>query len=198
MSRFRALTVSVVLSTGLSSGVSALAEQVDLDAIRAAAEKYADVSVALADGFLLAPPGDCVTAEHEGLPAEWGAMGMHYIHPARLKITATEPRVDGESTHTDFLNPAILIYEPQADGALELVAVENLVFQAAWKVAGNDAPPVLNGRSWDSMADDPATPGDEAHGFEPHFDQHVWVFRENPSGDLMPFNPAVTCAHARH
>ena len=45
------------------------------------------------------------------------------------------------------------------------------------------------------MADDPGTPGDEAHGFAPHYDQHVWLFRENPMGELMPFNPNVTCEH---
>jgi hypothetical protein len=47
------------------------------------------------------------------------------------------------------------------------------------------------------MADDPATPGDEAHGFMPHYDQHVWLFRENPMGELMPFNPNVTCDHQK-
>jgi hypothetical protein len=171
--------------------------EVDLDAVRAATEKYRDIEVALADGFILAPPGECVTAAHEGLPAEWGAMGMHYIHPGRLQITATEPRVDGQSTYTDFVNPAILIYEPEADGSLQLIAIENLVFEAAWKAAGHDGPPVINGREWDHMADDPATPGDEAHGFMPHFDQHVWIYRDNPTGVLTPFNPAVTCAHAK-
>ena len=40
-------------------------------------------------------------------------MGIHYINPKLLKITAVEPRVDGDSTHTDFMNPAILLYEPQ-------------------------------------------------------------------------------------
>jgi hypothetical protein len=45
------------------------------------------------------------------------------------------------------------------------------------------------------MMDDASTAGDEAHGFMPHYDQHVWLFRENPSGNLMPFNPAVTCEH---
>jgi hypothetical protein len=29
----------------------------------------------------------------------------------------------------------------------------------------------------------------------PHYDQHVWLFRENPMGVLMPFNPMVTCDH---
>jgi hypothetical protein len=79
-----------------------------------------------------------------------------------------------------------------------LVGIENLIFEQAWKAAGNTEPPVLNGRSWDHMADDPATPGDEAHGFTPHWDQHVWLWRESPAGTLMPFNAAVTCEHAGH
>ena len=92
-------------------------------------------------------------------------------------------------------NPSILIYEPQADGSLKLVAIENLVFIEAWKAAGNDAPPSLLDRTWDYMADDPATEVDEAHGFAPHYDQHVWVFRDNPAGVLEPFNAAATCEH---
>ena len=122
-------------------------------------------------------------------------MGIHYINPAILKITAEEPRVDGMSTHTDFLNPAILIYEPQADGSLVLVGVENLVFQKSWKEAGNNTPPSFAGSEWNTMADDPATPDDEAHAFEPHFDLHLWTFRDNPTGVRTPFNPNVTCEH---
>ena len=87
---------------------------------------------------------------------------------------------------------------PVTPEGLELVAVENLVFEAAWQAAGMGAAPMLNGRTWDHMADDPSTPGDEAHGFMPHYDQHVWLFRENPMGVLMPFNPNVTCEHAHN
>ena len=112
--------------------MSVLADEVDLDAMRASVEKYSDINVALAEGYIT-PDNHCVSAEAEGLPAELGAMGIHYIHPAMLKITGTEPRVNGESTYTDWSQPSILIYEPQADGSLELVAVENLVFEAAWK-----------------------------------------------------------------
>lgn len=54
---------------------------------------------------------------------------------------------------------------------------------------------MLNGRAWEAMADDPNTASDEAHGFTPHYDQHVWLFRDNPAGELMPFNPNVTCQH---
>jgi hypothetical protein len=170
------------------------AADVDLDQLRAVVSKYKDVNAALADGYMT-PDNHCVSAAGEGLPPELGAMGIHYIHPALLEITGTAPRVDGNSTHTDWMRPSILIYEPQADGSLELVAVENLVFEAAWNASGKTEELVLNGRSWDHMADDPATPGDEAHGFMPHYDQHVWLFRENPMGELMPFNPMVTCDH---
>ena len=173
------------------------AADVDLDAMRASVEKYKDINVALAEGYIT-PDNHCVSAEAEGLPPELGAMGIHYIHPALLQITGTEPRVDGQSIYTDWAKPSILIYEPQADGSLELVAVENLVFEAAWDAAATGQELVMNGRAWDHMADDPNTPGDEAHGFMPHYDQHVWLFRENPMGELMPFNPAVTCEHAQN
>jgi hypothetical protein len=122
-------------------------------------------------------------------------MGIHYLNMAALKITGGEPRVDGEGTHTDFMKPAILLYEPQADGSLKLIGVENLVFQKAWHAAGHSGPPSFAGRTWDAMADDPGTKADEAHGFQPHYDQHVWVFRDNPTGVLQPFNPNVTCKH---
>lgn len=173
------------------------AEDVDLDEMRSLFAKYQDVNVALAEGYIN-PDNHCVSAGAEGLPPELGAMGIHFIHPELLQITATAPRVDGTSVNTDWTRPSILIYEPQEDGSLALVAIENLVFEAAWKAAGNTAAPVLNGRSWDHMVDDPSTPGDEAHGFTAHLDQHVWLFRENPAGELMPFNPNVTCEHHKH
>ena len=189
----REATIAALMIAVTPLAVSAA--DVDLDQMRASVEKYKDINVAMAEGYIT-PDNRCVSAAAEGLPAELGAMGMHYIHPALLKITGTEPRVNGESTYTDWSQPAILIYEPQADGSMELVAVENLVFEAAWEAVGMGEVPTLNGRAWDHMADDANTAGDEAHGFMPHYDQHVWLFRENPMGDLMPFNPNVTCEHA--
>ena len=74
----------------------------------------------------------CDTAAMMGRPASLGAMGIHYFRPDLLGITAPpSPRVNGVGTHTDFRRPSILIYEPQEDGAVELVAVENLVFALA-------------------------------------------------------------------
>lgn len=190
----------VALSAGMSFfGVASASadEAADVAAVRAATEKYQDVNIALAEGYVPDPAGICVSAAEEGLPAELGAMGIHYLNMEALQLTANAPRVDGMSTYTDFQKPAVLLYEPQADGSLVLVAVENLVFQAAWKAAGNAEPPMFAGKAWDTMADDPNTPADEAHGFAPHFDRHVWAFRDNPAGVQTPFNPSVTCEYQK-
>ncbi|MBP7240881.1 MAG: hypothetical protein KBA23_02510 [Amaricoccus sp.] len=164
--------------------------------IRAVTERFRHVEEALAEGYIRDPGNMCDDAAMMGKSAELGAMGVHYFRPDLLGISAPpNPRVDGVGTHTEFRQPSVLIYEPKADGKLELVAVENLVFARAWAEAGNDAPPSFHGRPWDRMADDPATDLDEAHGFEPHYDRHVWLYRENPNGVFAQYNPTVTCAH---
>lgn len=165
-----------------------------LDEVRMLTAKYQDVNVALAEGFIRDPANMCETADMMGRPKELGAMGIHYFRPDMLGISAPpNPRVDGNGTHIDFRKPSILIYEPQADGSLKLVAVENLVFAKAWHEAGNTRPPSFQGVEYDSMKDDPATAIDEAHMFEAHYDRHVWLYRDNPSGMFAQFNPKVSC-----
>lgn len=166
-----------------------------LDEVRAATERFRDVNVALEEGYLRDPMNLCDDAAMMGQPAELGAMGIHFFRPDLLGITATEPRVDGVGMHMDFLAPSVLIYEPQADGSLELVAVENLVFQAAWEEAGHTEPPSFHGVPYDHMFDDPDTDLDEAHMFSPHYDRHVWIYRENPNGVFAQYNPVVGCSH---
>jgi len=166
-----------------------------LEDVRYETARFQDVNVALAEGYIRDPFDLCDTAEMMGRPASLGAMGIHYFRPDLLGITAPpSPRVNGTGTHTDFLLPSILIYEPQEDGSLELVAVENLVFKASWRAAGHMEPPTFHGVPYDSMVDDPTTATDEAHMFEPHFDRHVWIYRNNPNGVFAPYNPAVSCA----
>jgi hypothetical protein len=170
-----------------------------LEQVRAATERFQDVKVALAEGYIRDPSDTCDSAEMMGKPAELGAMGIHFFRPDMLGISGPpNPRVDGNGTHTDFNKPAILIYEPQAEGSLQLVAVENLVFQKSWHAAGNQKPPSFHGVEWDTMQDNPATKIDEAHMFEPHYDRHVWLYRENPRGMFAQFNPNVSCkAHKK-
>ena len=199
-SRFLVSTlVAIVSGTALVSVHAAAAPPADsgdptLAEVRKATEQFRDVDVALAEGYIRDPFDLCDTAEMMGKPAQLGAMGIHYFRPDLLGITAPPaPRVDGNGTHTDFLKPAILIYEPQEDGTLQLVAVENLVFAAAWRAEGHREPPTFHGVPYDTMIDDPNTALDEAHMFQPHFDRHVWLYRDNPNGVFAQFNPAVSC-----
>lgn len=167
-----------------------------LEEVRDATSRYADINVALAEGFIRDPGDYCEVATMMGRPEAEGAMGIHYFRPDLIGISAPpNPRVDGNGTHTDFRQPAVLLYEPREDGSLTLIRVENLVFKAAWEAAGHSEPPSFHGVAYDSMEDDPATELDEAHGFAPHYDRHVWVHRENPNGAFTPFNPTVSCAH---
>lgn len=171
----------------------------ELDAIREATERFRDVEVAVAEGYIRDPADMCFVAAMEGQPPQLGGMGVHYFRPDLLGITATEPRVAGTGTHTDFTTPALLLYEPQADGSLELVAVENLVFAAGWTAEGNTAAPSFLGNEYYLMHDNAETDPDEAHGFAPHYELHVWLYRDNPNGTFAQFNPDVTCAnHGAH
>ena len=161
--------------------------------IHQVSDKYADVKAAEADGYMRDPENMCVTAAMVGAPAELGAMGVHYLRPDLLGIKSPKPPVAGTDGVIDVTKPEVLVYEPQTDGTMKLVATEYLVFQDAWKAAGNANPPVLAGETFKSMFDDPATPADEAHGFTPHFELHVWTGRENPKGMFEEFNPSVHC-----
>ncbi len=148
------------------------------------------------DGYMRDPSNMCVTAAMVGLPAEKGAMGVHYFRPDLLGITNPQPPVAGSDGVIDVNLPEVLVYEPAADGSMQLVAAEYLVFQDAWTKAGNTAPPTLAGQGFNAMADDPATLIDEAHGFTPHHELHIWVHRDNPDGVFAGFNPKVTCPAA--
>src|SRR5687767_3974756 len=157
----KAIIAAAALAAALTIGARAApaaAGEPSLDEVRAATERFRDVRVALAEGYVRDPGNLCETAPMMGRPASLGAMGIHYFRPDLLGITAPpNPRVDGNGLHTDFTKPSILIYEPQADGSLALVAVENLVFIKAWEAAGNTAPPSFQGVPYDRMVDDPAT-----------------------------------------
>jgi hypothetical protein len=167
-----------------------------LAAIRQANEQYQSVDAAVAAGFV--SDNMCVDAAMVGAPAAAGAMGIHYAHPTRLGITQMSPLVSGNDGVVDAAKPEIMIYEPQLDGGMKLVAVEYLVFEAAWKAAGHTDPPTLFGEEFVYMKDVPGTPQHEAHGFEPHYELHVWLYRQNPAGTFAEFNPSVSCGALSH
>ena len=138
-----------------------------LAAVRAATAKYHRVEVALADGY--APTPVCAAS-----PA--GAMGIHYVNAA-LRHDAT----------FDPLRPELLIYEPQRNGKLRLVAVEYVITRSVWDAANPGTIPTFLGQPFFRSF------GPAAHGEPDHYELHVWLWRHNPSGMFAQWNPKVSC-----
>ncbi len=141
----------------------------DLARVRQVTNKYHDVNVAYADGFIRTP--ECVSSPD-------GGMGIHFINPARLMDPAE-----------NILEPEILLYVEKG-GKMKLVGVEYFNGIGAPDThVPNPAPPapVLFGRPFDGPM--------EQHepGQPPHYDLHVWVWQANPSGMFAPFNPNIKC-----
>lgn len=201
--RFAAAAALCASALGLSTTtLFGQTQEEDLATIRAVTEKYRDVEVALADGYIPDPSGMCVSGAMVGHP-ELGDMGVHYFRPDLLGITSTEPPIDGVDAEIVWQEPEILVYMPGPDGSTQLLAVEYLVFESAWKAAGRQEPPAFHDQPFYRMEDDPETEIDEAHAFSPHYELHVWTARENPAGLFAEFNPSVSCPstedpHAEH
>lgn len=130
---------------------------------RAGTARFHDIDVAVAEGY--APMGGCVSVP--------GVGGMG-IHLGRMDLIMDAGFEAGR--------PEVLLYEPQADGGMKLVAVEYLVVAAAWHGAGNADIPSFGGVPFE---DGPA-PGTYA--------LHAWIWKNNPKGTFVGFNPNVQCS----
>ncbi len=140
----------------------------ELIKVRDALAKYKDPFVAVRDGYFSTV--GCVQFPD-------GDMGIHFLNPAFI---GPEP---------DPMKPAILLYEPVADGKLELVGVEWFIPLAT----GVKGRPVIFGQEFEGpMAGHEPLMPDELH----HYDLHAWLYKENPLGVFHHSNPNVNCAKA--
>ena len=98
-----------------------------------------------------------------------GAMGFHYGNVALIDGVA---RVD---------QPELLLYEPEKNGKLRLVAVEYVIPYTAH--ARSAAPPVLFGQEF------------KQNDTFQLWGLHAWVWKENPAGMFASWNPQVSCAN---
>jgi hypothetical protein len=151
-----------------------------LASIRAATAKYHQLSVAEADGYVFNP--HCVEAPN------LGGMGHHAADMDKI-IPFVNP-----------VEPGVLVYEPMKNGGYKLVAVEYLVPSEPWD-AKNDGPPMLGEIPFDDHRELIEIEPDvfiNAKGGPPfpHYQLHVWVWKNNPNGMYSPFNPNVSCQFA--
>ena len=128
------------------------------DKVRAANERFQDVAVAKAEGYAPIP---CVSG------IEGGAMGIHFVSEAALKDDAI-----------DIAHPEAVMYEPQADGTLKLIAVEYITTKG---------PANLDGHLF-SFTNAP-----NRYGLPAFYELHVWAWRHNPTGTTADMNPDVSC-----
>jgi hypothetical protein len=102
--------------------VGAAAAQADgsnplADHVRAANDRFKDVSVAVAEGYAPIP---CTSG------VDGGAMGIHYVSKRYLKDDAI-----------DLAHPEAVMYEPMPDGKLALIAVEYITFKGPASLEGH-------------------------------------------------------------
>jgi hypothetical protein len=137
-----------------------------LQEIREALRKYQDPVVAIRDGYLSTL--GCVAYAEAG-------MGVHFLNVAHI------------GPMPDPFRPPLLVYEPQQDGGLRLVAAEWFVPLAT----GITERPTLFGQPFNGpmAGHEPLMPA-ALH----HYDLHAWLFKENPAGLFAAVNPNVGCA----
>jgi hypothetical protein len=102
-------------------------------------------------------------------PGGAGGMGFHYGNVGLINGTASVDK------------PQLLLYEPEQNGRLRLVAVEYIIPYSF--VPRSADPPVLFNQKFAQV-----------DAFQ-LWGLHAWVWKENPSGIFAPWNPTVNCAH---
>jgi hypothetical protein len=138
--------------------------QNDLAQVRSATAKYHRPEAAQASGYDFVPGLDhCFN--NPGV----GAMGYHLINTDLLDL------------ELDHREPEAMVYAPGPNGQLQLAAVEYIVPAEPWDNAGNEAPPIVLGRSLHL---------NEALGV---YVLHAWIWMNNPDGIFQDWNPNVTC-----
>jgi hypothetical protein len=166
---FAAVAALVLAATASAAIVHGTTSGSQLGAARAATAQYRDVGNATDAGY-----GEFRDAQNIAcidLPGE-GAMGIHYVNGGLV----------GDDV-LDASKPEALVYEPHGK-KLKLVALEYIVFADAWKKPG---PPAMFARTFDYV------PAGNRYGLPPFWALHAWVFRDNPAGNVMAWNPHVSC-----
>ena len=150
-----------------TAGASLDPVEAQLNDVRAATARYHSVEQAEKAGYIV--EDICVSSP-------LGGMGYHAGNPALMADDAIDP-----------LQPEILVYAPKENGKLELVAVEYWKRDADQLLFTSGDRPVLFGRGFDGPmpGHNPTMPV--------HYDLHVWLYRDNPRGIFVSFNPDVVC-----
>ena len=162
MRRTTQLLTGIILCAGCSGDPTAARNARDLETLKRVTAPFQDFQAASDAGW-----GTKITACMTDPTA--GGMGFHY---------GNTDLIDG-SVQVD--QPELLLYEPDQNHVLKLVAVEYIIPYTAHP--RDAAPPVLFGQQFK-----------QNDTFE-LWGLHVWVWKNNPSGLYADWNPNVSCAN---
>lgn len=167
---------AVTVVVGAWVGPASASPAGDEAAARAGTARYHNLGTAMNEGYGLFTDAAGIACIDN--PA--GGMGIHY---ANISVV-----VDGA---VNAGTPEALVYEPQPNGRLRLVAVEYVVFQDAWD-ANHASPPSLFGEEFEAVG------SNNRYGLPPFYELHAWLWKHNPNGTFgQDWNPRVSCAGAQ-
>jgi len=143
-----------------------------IEIVRESTERFKDVAQAEREGYALS--FGCVSGPDQG------AMGLHYIN---MDLVG--------SGIIDAHRPQIILYEPTADGRLELTGADFLVDAQQWDEnkgkTHKPGPPELYGQLFHYFE------SPNRFGLKPFYTLHVWAWKDNPNGAFVNWHPDVSC-----
>jgi hypothetical protein len=148
----------------------------ELAQVRRATARFHNVDNALAAGYELGWVNGSGARILGGCIAHptAGAMGYHYFNAALMADNGV-----------DALAPEVLVYAPDGDGGLELVAVEWVVRSAQSNPPGVPTAPSVLGMDMHILVPPPGPA---------FYLTHAWVWAHNPAGMFADWNPEVSCS----
>ena len=159
----------------------------ELAAVRSATAAFHRVERAIEAGYQ-----DPAGAHCDQMAA--GAMGIHSANPALVQSQVLDPE-----------RPEVLMYLPKEGGGFRLIGVEYLQPVLLRNPDTGVVAPWMAQTPWPAnyivVTPTPQLFGQTFQGPMPghlpgmpwHWDLHVWVWANNPSGMFAQWNPAVSC-----
>lgn len=131
--------------------------------VKTATQQFQNIETAKNAGYTSQYPQGCAVSNE-------GAQAFHYLNPALV------------DNKVELLKPELVMYEPQANGAMQLIGVDYVVPFDQWT---SSQPPMLLDVPF--MRNEPLGV----------WALHIWAWRDNPSGMFAAWNPDVSCRHAK-
>jgi hypothetical protein len=169
------LVLAAALIAAITAAAALAGDPPALEQARSATAQFHRIAVAKDAGYGLFTDAQGIACiDMPGM----GAMGVHYVKGDLVG----DPAVNAAT-------PEALVYEPEANGRLRLVALEYVTFQAAWD-ATHSSPPSLFSEAFNF------TPAPNRYGLPAFYSLHAWIWKHNHHGMFAMWNPSVNCDNA--